>query len=266
MELVQAPGQAQLRIGRRGTSHHLAGELFKQQTKTFITHIPYRGAARRCNDLIAGNVDMMFDGLGSSAASHQGGRIRALMVSGASATRPSPTCPAPPRLGLPDYTVTLVRPGRQRARRPMCRPAAIEIRKAAQRPTRPRPSGPAGAEFPNHRSQFAASSKMVGDQGGRRWSRHRGAKLGEFIHTRSIAHVRSIRLHLAEAARVARHALPIRPSSTPCRAPCGASCACVQAFSSTSDVRCVLIVGRRGAFCAGATSPSTRFRFDPRPA
>lgn len=50
-----------------GTSHHLAGELFKQQTGTFITHIPYRGAGPALQDLIAGNVDMMFDGLGSSA-------------------------------------------------------------------------------------------------------------------------------------------------------------------------------------------------------
>jgi tripartite-type tricarboxylate transporter receptor subunit TctC len=45
LALVKAnPGQVQLRLGRRGTSHHLAGELFKLQTKTFITHIPYRGA------------------------------------------------------------------------------------------------------------------------------------------------------------------------------------------------------------------------------
>src|SRR5574343_339495 len=50
-----------------GTSHHLAGELFKQQTGTFITHIPYRGAGTALQELIGGNVDMMFDGLGSSA-------------------------------------------------------------------------------------------------------------------------------------------------------------------------------------------------------
>ena len=65
-----------------GTSHHLAGELFKIQTKTFITHIPYRGAGPALQDLIAGNVDMMFDGLGSSASHIKGGRIKALMVSG----------------------------------------------------------------------------------------------------------------------------------------------------------------------------------------
>src|SRR5690606_21672042 len=67
-----------------GTSHHLAGELFKLQTNTFITHIPYRGAGPALQDLIAGNVDMLFDGLGSSAAHIKDERIQALMVSGAS--------------------------------------------------------------------------------------------------------------------------------------------------------------------------------------
>jgi tripartite-type tricarboxylate transporter receptor subunit TctC len=89
-----------------GTSHHLAGELFKQQTKTFITHIPYRGAGPALQDLISGNVDMMFDGLGSSAAHIKGGRIRALMVSGAKRNPAFPDLPCAAEVGLPDYTVT----------------------------------------------------------------------------------------------------------------------------------------------------------------
>jgi tripartite-type tricarboxylate transporter receptor subunit TctC len=63
-----------------GTSHHLAGELFKQQTGTFITHIPYRGAGPALQDLIAGQVDLMFDGMASSAAHIKGGRLRAIAV------------------------------------------------------------------------------------------------------------------------------------------------------------------------------------------
>lgn len=89
-----------------GTSHHLAGELFKQQTKTFITHIPYRGAGPALQDLIAGNVDMMFDGLGSSSAHIKGGRIKALMVAGAKRNPAFPDLPCAAELGLPDYTVT----------------------------------------------------------------------------------------------------------------------------------------------------------------
>ena len=89
-----------------GTSHHLAGELFKQQSKTFITHIPYRGAGPALQDLMAGNVDMMFDGLGSSANHIKGGRIKALMVSGLKRNPAFPDVPCAGELGLPDYTVT----------------------------------------------------------------------------------------------------------------------------------------------------------------
>ena len=89
-----------------GTSHHLAGELFKIQTKTFITHIPYRGAGPALQDLISGNVDMMFDGLGSSAAHIKGGRIKALMVSGNKRNSAFPDVPCAAEVGLPDYTVT----------------------------------------------------------------------------------------------------------------------------------------------------------------
>ena len=89
-----------------GTSHHLAGELFKIQTKTFITHIPYRGAGPALQDLISGNVDMMFDGLGSSAAHIKGGRIKALMVSGNKRNPAFPDVPCAAEVGLPDYTVT----------------------------------------------------------------------------------------------------------------------------------------------------------------
>ena len=89
-----------------GTSHHLAGELFKLQSKTFITHIPYTGAGPALRDLVGGQVDMMFDGLGSSAAHIKGGRIKALMVSGDKRNSAFPDVPSAKESGLPDYTVT----------------------------------------------------------------------------------------------------------------------------------------------------------------
>ncbi len=107
LELMRkTPGRYNYGSAGSGTSHHLAGELFKQQTKTFITHIPYRGAGPALQDLISGNVDMMFDGLGSSAAHIKGGRIKALMVSGAKRNAAFPDVPAAAEVGLPDYTVT----------------------------------------------------------------------------------------------------------------------------------------------------------------
>ncbi|MDR7308495.1 tripartite tricarboxylate transporter substrate binding protein [Rhodoferax saidenbachensis] len=100
------PGKMNYGSAGGGTSHHLAGELFKQQTNTFITHIPYRGAGPALQDLMAGSVDMMFDGLGSSAGHIKGGRIKALMVSGNKRNPAFPDVPCAAELGLPDYTVT----------------------------------------------------------------------------------------------------------------------------------------------------------------
>ncbi|MES2185353.1 MAG: tripartite tricarboxylate transporter substrate binding protein [Pseudomonadota bacterium] len=102
----RTPGQLNYASAGSGTSHHLAGELFKQQTGTFITHIPYRGAGPALGDLISGNVDLMFDGLGSSASHIKGGRIKALMVAGKQRNPAFPDVPCAAEVGLPDYTVT----------------------------------------------------------------------------------------------------------------------------------------------------------------
>ncbi|OOG35904.1 tripartite tricarboxylate transporter substrate binding protein [Polaromonas sp. A23] len=100
------PGKFSYGSAGNGTSHHLAGELFKQQSKTFITHIPYRGAGPALQGLIAGDVEMMFDGLGSSASHIAGGRIKALMVSGNKRNPAIPDVPSAAELGFPEYNVT----------------------------------------------------------------------------------------------------------------------------------------------------------------
>ena len=99
------PGKLNYGSAGNGTSHHLAGELFKLQTKTFVTHIPYRGAGPALQDLIAGQVDLMFDGLGSSATHIKSGRIRAIAVA---AGKPAPGFPEVPLAkagGAPTYEV-----------------------------------------------------------------------------------------------------------------------------------------------------------------
>ncbi|VWX63026.1 ABC transporter substrate-binding protein [Burkholderiales bacterium 8X] len=105
-EVKKNPGRMNYASAGAGTSHHLAGELFKIQTGTFITHIPYRGAGPALQDLISGNVDVMFDGLGSSAQHIKGGRIKALMVAGSKRNAAFPDVPCAAEVGLPDYTVT----------------------------------------------------------------------------------------------------------------------------------------------------------------
>ena len=89
-----------------GTSHHLAGELFKLQTQTFITHIPYRGAGPALQDLIAGQVDLMFDGLGSSAVHIKNGRIKALAVASDKRAPGFPDVPSSTEAGVPSYQVS----------------------------------------------------------------------------------------------------------------------------------------------------------------
>jgi len=101
----QNPGKLNYASAGNGTSHHLAGELFKLQTKTFITHIPYRGAGPALQDLIAGQVDMMFDGLGSSAGHLKGGRLRGIAVAGDKRAPGFPDLPTAAESGLPTYKV-----------------------------------------------------------------------------------------------------------------------------------------------------------------
>ena len=103
--LRKNPGKLNYGSAGNGTSHHLAGELFKLQTRTFITHIPYRGAGPALQDLIAGQVDMMFDGLGSSANHIKGGRLRAIAVAADKAAPGFPDTPTSKAGGLPGYQV-----------------------------------------------------------------------------------------------------------------------------------------------------------------
>jgi tripartite-type tricarboxylate transporter receptor subunit TctC len=99
------PGRLNYGSAGNGTSHHLAGELFKLQTQTFVTHIPYRGAGPALQDLVAGQVDMMFDGLGSSAAHIRSGRIKAIAVAGDKRAPGFPDIPTAAESGTPDYKV-----------------------------------------------------------------------------------------------------------------------------------------------------------------
>lgn len=160
LELMRKnPGKYNYGSAGTGTSHHLAGELFKQQTKTFITHIPYTGAGPALRDLVSGQVDIMFDGLGSSAAHIKGGRIKALMVSGNKRNPALPDVPCAAEVGLPDYTVTTwygiwAPKGTPQDAQTH---AVDEIRKAIQSDELKTIWASQGAEFPNFtQQQFAA--------------------------------------------------------------------------------------------------------------
>ncbi len=98
---------AQLNYGSAGagTTHHLAGELFKILTKTNIQHVPYRGAGPAMQDLIAGHVPVVFDGMGSSAGPIRAGQLRALAVAAPKRVAAFPDLPTAAEAGLPGFEV-----------------------------------------------------------------------------------------------------------------------------------------------------------------
>ena len=87
------PGKINMASSGNGTSIHLAGELFKAQTKTFMVHIPYRGSAPAVTDLLGGQADVMFDNLPSSLPFIKAGKLRAI---GLTSSKPSPALPGVP--------------------------------------------------------------------------------------------------------------------------------------------------------------------------
>jgi tripartite-type tricarboxylate transporter receptor subunit TctC len=100
------PGKINYGSAGAGTTHHLAGELFKLMTKTQINHIPYRGAGPLMQDLLAGHVDMAFDALGTSAVQISEGRLRGLAVAAANRWPSLPDVPTAAEAGLPGYEVS----------------------------------------------------------------------------------------------------------------------------------------------------------------
>src|SRR5258706_5191823 len=77
-----APGKLNFSSAGVGTTQHLAAELLKLRTKTFMVHIPYRGSAPSLTALIAGEVDLSFANVPAIHAHVQSGRLRALAVAG----------------------------------------------------------------------------------------------------------------------------------------------------------------------------------------
>jgi tripartite-type tricarboxylate transporter receptor subunit TctC len=100
------PGKLNYGSAGNGTTHHLAGELFKTMTGVDLTHIPYKGAGPMMQDLLAGQVDMAFDGMSTSAPQIKAGKLKALAVTTAERSFVDPSVPTMQEAGLPGYIVT----------------------------------------------------------------------------------------------------------------------------------------------------------------
>ena len=100
------PGKLNYGSAGSGTSHHMIGELFKQTTNVDLTHVPYKGAGPLMQDLLAGQVDMAFDGMGTSANQIKAGKLRPLAVTSATRNRVIPDVPTMKEAGV-DFAISL---------------------------------------------------------------------------------------------------------------------------------------------------------------
>jgi len=102
----QNPDKLNYGSAGNGTTHHLAGELFNILAGAKLTHVPYRGAGPAMQDLVSGHIQMMFDGLGSSAGQIEGGALRALAVAAPKRAAAFPDVPTAAEAGLAGYEVS----------------------------------------------------------------------------------------------------------------------------------------------------------------
>ncbi len=96
------PGKLNFAIGAIGSSVHLAGDAFKMMSGTYIVNIPYRGTAPAMQDVLAGQVEMMFANVGNAQAYLRAGRLKALGVTSPKRLAAFPDVPAIAEV-LPGY-------------------------------------------------------------------------------------------------------------------------------------------------------------------
>lgn len=100
------PGGLNYGSSGNGSPQHLAAELFKRQADVQITHVPYKGSPPALNDLMGGQVDVVFDTLPATQAFIKGGKLRALAVTTATRQAAIPDVPTVAEAGLEGVEVT----------------------------------------------------------------------------------------------------------------------------------------------------------------
>ncbi|MEN9560139.1 MAG: hypothetical protein RLZZ502_1350 [Pseudomonadota bacterium] len=100
------PGKLSFATPGAGTAHHLAGELVKLNLGIDLLHVPYKGAGPAMQDFLAGNVDVIFDGMGSAAPQIKSGKAKALGIMHAKRASSIPDLPTLAEQGFPNLEMT----------------------------------------------------------------------------------------------------------------------------------------------------------------
>jgi len=101
------PGALSYASSGPGTPYHMAGELFKAMSGTYIVHIPYRGSAGARTDILGGQVDFMFDAIPTMSEHIKSGKVRGLATTGKARSAVLPDLPTVSEAGVKDYEATI---------------------------------------------------------------------------------------------------------------------------------------------------------------
>lgn len=103
----ERPGRLNYASSGTGTPYHMAGELFKSMSGTFLVHIPYRGSSGARTDVLGGQVDLMFDAVTTMAEQVKAGKVRAIATTGKQRSAVLPETPTVHEAGVPNYEATI---------------------------------------------------------------------------------------------------------------------------------------------------------------
>jgi tripartite-type tricarboxylate transporter receptor subunit TctC len=103
----QRPGKINYASSGTGTPYHMAGELFKAMTGTYLVHIPYKGSSGARTDVIGGQVDLMFDAVTTMVEQVKAGKVKAIATTGKQRSAVLPEVPTVHESGVPNYEATI---------------------------------------------------------------------------------------------------------------------------------------------------------------
>jgi tripartite-type tricarboxylate transporter receptor subunit TctC len=104
---LSKPGKLNYASSGPGTPYHMAGELFKSMSGTYLVHIPYKGSSGARTDVIGGQVEMMFDAVTTMVEQVRAGKVKAIATTGKTRSDVLPDVPTLSESGVPGYEATI---------------------------------------------------------------------------------------------------------------------------------------------------------------